>query len=85
MFSEFSNDAIKVGQQWVDTDERNTYRGKTGKAKPQHRIVEIIKLPTLSQPGVLKVLKAPKQPHSVGKLREFTRTKLVNHYARIGA
>lgn len=72
---------IKIGQRWIDVDTRNTYRGKTGRAKPQFREVEIVSLPTLSAPGVLKVVKAPKQPHSVGKLREFTRSKLIENYA----
>lgn len=76
---------IKIGQRWIDVDVRNTYRGKTGRAKPQYREVEIVSLPTLSSPGTMRVVKSPKQPHAVGKLREFTRTKLIENYARVGA
>lgn len=78
---------IKVGQRWVDVDIRNTERfGKNGRklAKPRHREVEIVALPTLSSPGVFRVLKAPKAPHTIGKLREFTRSKLIENYARVG-
>ncbi|QWS69727.1 hypothetical protein SEA_WILLIAMSTRONG_61 [Microbacterium phage WilliamStrong] len=74
---------IKVGQQWIDIDPRNTDRGKTGKAKPKHRTVEILKEPSLSSPGVFRIVKAPKAPHTVGKLREFTRGKLLDNYSRI--
>ena len=73
---------IKIGQLWIDVDVRNTDRGKTGKAKPKHRIVQIVSLPTLSSPGTLKVLKAPKQPHTVGRIKEFTTSKLINNYAQ---
>lgn len=76
---------IAVGQRWVDVDERNTDRGKTGRAKPKHREVEIVSLPTASAPGVMRVVKAPKAPHTVGKLREFTRGKLIENYALVGA
>jgi len=75
---------IRIGQRWIDVDVRNTDRGKTGRAKPKYREVEIITLPTLSSPGTLKVIKAPKQPHSVGKLREFTKSKLIENYALVG-
>ncbi|USH44812.1 hypothetical protein SEA_JUANYO_63 [Microbacterium phage Juanyo] len=75
---------IKVGQRWIDVDIRNTDRGKTGKAKPKYREVEIVALPTLSSPGVMKVVKAPKAPHTIGKLREFTRAKLIENYALTG-
>lgn len=74
---------IKIGQHWIDADVRNTDRGKTGRAKPKFRTVEIVALPTLSSPGVMKVLKAPKAPHTVGKLREFTTNKLVQNYALV--
>jgi hypothetical protein len=74
---------IKIGQRWIDVDVRNTDRGKTGKAKPKYREVEIISLPTLSSPGTMKVVKSPKRPDAVGKLREFTRTKLIQNYALI--
>ena len=79
-----TNVTIRIGQRWIDVDVRNTYRGKTGRAKPQYREVEIITLPTLSAPGTMKVIKAPKQPHSVGKLREFTKSKLIENYALVG-
>lgn len=79
-----TNPTIKVGQRWIDVDVRNTDRGKTGRAKPKFREVEIIKLPTLSSPGVMKVVKAPKTPHAVGKLREFTKAKLIENYALVG-
>ena len=75
---------IRIGQRWIDVDVRNTDRGKTGRAKPKYREVEIITMPTLSSPGTLKVIKAPKQPHSVGKLREFTKSKLIENYALVG-
>ena len=75
---------IRIGQRWIDVDVRNTDRGKTGRAKPKYREVEIIKLPTLSSPGVLKIVRAPKTPHSVGKLREFTKSKLIENYALVG-
>ncbi|QDK02454.1 hypothetical protein SEA_NUCCI_61 [Microbacterium phage Nucci] len=76
---------IQVGQHWIDVDVRNTERfGKNGRklAKPRYREVEIVALPTLSSPGVFRVVKAPKAPHTVGKLREFTRSKLIENYAR---
>ncbi|QCW22329.1 hypothetical protein SEA_LUNA18_61 [Microbacterium phage Luna18] len=73
---------IAVGQKWIDIDLRNADTGKSGRAKPKHRTVEIVALPTLSSPGVFRILKAPKAPHTVGKLREFTRGKLIDNYAR---
>ena len=79
------NPSIKVGQRWIDVDVRNTDRGKTGRAKPKYREIEIVSLPTLSSPGTYKVVKAPKTPHSVGKLREFTASKLIENYALVGA
>lgn len=75
------NPTIRVGQQWIDADVRNTDRGKTGKAKPKFRTVEIVALPTPSSPGVMRVIKAPKRPESVGGLRRFTKNKLINNYA----
>ena len=75
---------IRIGQRWIDVDVRNTDRGKTGRAKPKYREVEIITLPTLSSPGTLKVIKATKQPLSVGKLREFTKSKLIENYELVG-
>ncbi|QKN87816.1 hypothetical protein NEBULOUS_55 [Microbacterium phage Nebulous] len=75
---------VKVGDHFYDIDIRNTDRGKTGKAKPKHREVEIVALPTLSSQGVMKVVKAPKAPHTVGKLRRFTYAKLVDNYAPVG-
>lgn len=75
---------IKVGQRWIDIDVRNTDRGKTGKAKPKYREVEIVALPTPSSPGVMRVVKAPKAPHTIGKVRRFTTDKLINNYARLG-
>lgn len=76
---------VKVGQTWIDIDTRNTDRGKTGKAKPKYRTVKIIALPTISSQGVMEVVKAPKAPHTVGKLRRFTFDKLLENYARISA
>lgn len=76
---------ITVGQRWIDVDVRNTDRGKTGRAQPKYREVEIVRLPTLSSPGVMKVIRAPKAPHTVGALREFTRKLLIENYARRGA
>jgi hypothetical protein len=75
---------IRIGQRWIDVDVRNTDRGKTGRAKPKYREVEIIALPTISSHGVMKVIKAPKTPHSVGKLRTFTASKLIENYALVG-
>lgn len=75
---------VKVGQHWIDIDLRNTDRGKTGKAKPKHREVEIVALPTLSSQGVMRVVKAPKAPHTVGKLRRFTFYKLLINYFPAG-
>lgn len=75
---------VKVGQHWIDIDLRNTDRGKTGKAKPKHREVEIVALPTLSSQGVMRVVKAPKAPHTIGKLRHFTFDKLLANYAPAG-
>ncbi len=74
---------IQVGQRWIDVDVRNTDRGKTGRAKPKFREVEIVSLPTLSSKGVFRVVKAPKAPHTIGKLREFTRDKLIQNYALV--
>lgn len=74
---------IKVDQVWKDNDERNTDRGKTGRAKPKPRTVLILSLPTLSSPGVMQVLTAPKAPHTVGKLREFTGSKLTSFYSLV--
>lgn len=79
---------IKIGQKWIDADDRNTEtHGKNGRRLKQARFrtVEIVALPTLSSPGVMKVLTAPKAPHTVGKLREFTTHKLLNHYLPVGA
>ncbi|QIG58148.1 hypothetical protein SEA_ZEPP_60 [Microbacterium phage Zepp] len=75
---------VKVGQRFYDIDVRNTDRGKTGKAKPKHREVEIVALPTQSSQGVMRVIKAPKAPHTIGKLRRFTYTKLIENYAPVG-
>jgi hypothetical protein len=79
------NPSIKVGQRWIDVDVRNTDRGKTGRAKPKYREIEIVSLPTLSSPGTYIVKKAPKTPHSVGKLSEFTTAKLIENYSLVGA
>lgn len=76
---------VKVGQKWVDADPRNMDRGKSGRAKPKFREVEIVALPTLSSQGVMRVLKAPKAPHTIGKLRRFTYSKLALNYFRHGA
>jgi len=76
---------IKIGQRWIDVDVRNTDRGKTGRAKPKYREVEIIGLPTLSSKGTFRVVKAPKAPHTIGKLRQFTTAKLIENYALVGA
>lgn len=75
---------VKVGERFYDLDVRNTDRGKTGKAKPKHREVEIIALPTLSSAGVMKVIRAPKAPHTIGKLRRFSYDKLLTNYAPVG-
>lgn len=74
---------IQIGQKWLDADVRNTDRGKTGRAKPKFRTVEIVALPTLSSQGVMRVLKSPKAPHTEGKLRRFTADKLINNYALV--
>lgn len=74
---------ITIGQQWIDIDPRNVDTGKTGKAKAKFRVVEIVALPTLGSPGVMRVVKAPKAPHTVGKLRRFTRAKLATNYAPV--
>lgn len=79
---ELSNN-VKVGDRFYDIDVRNTDRGKTGKAKPKHREVEIVALPTLSSQGVMRVVKAPRAPHTIGKLRRFTYAKLVDNYAPV--
>jgi len=71
---------IKVGQRWHDVDLRNADRGKTGKARPKHREVEILSVPTLSMPGSFRVVKAPQNTASVGKVRKFTRAKLLANY-----
>lgn len=76
---------VKVGQRWIDIDVRNTDRGKTGRAKPKYREVEIVALPTLSSQGVMRVVKAPKAAHTIGKLRRFTFDKLLANYVRTGA
>lgn len=78
---------IQVGQRWFDVDTRNSITvGKNGRTlkKPLRREVEIVALPTLSSPGVFRVVSAPKAPHTVGKLREFTRGKLIDNYVRKG-
>lgn len=79
---------VQVGQRWIDVDVRNTERvGKNGRAlkKPRYRTVEIVSLPTISAKGVMRVVTAPRAPHTVGKLREFTRDKLIQNYALVGA
>ena len=73
---------VKVGQVWTDIDNRNTDRGKTGRAAPKHREVEIVALPTLGSAGVMRVVKAPRAPHTIGKLRRFTFAKLLQNYTR---
>ena len=70
-------DTIKVGQIWVDLDERNS---KKVKGRKRARRVEIVALPTLSSPGVMRVIEAPRNDKSVGQLREFTRAKLLGYY-----
>jgi len=80
---ELSN-RVKVGDHFYDMDVRNTDRGKTGKARPKYREVEIVALPTLSSQGVMRVVKAPKAPHTIGKLRRFTYSKLVDNYVPKG-
>jgi len=75
--------AIKVDQLWIDADVRNTDRGKTGKAKPKFRTVRILSVPTLSMPGSFIIVKAPKAPHTVGKVRKFTKGKLIENYALV--
>lgn len=76
---------VKVGDRFIDIDLRNTDRGKTGKAKPKHREVEIVALPALSSQGVMRVVKAPKAPHTIGKLRRFTYTKLALNYVPVSS
>lgn len=83
MFIPADSNQIRIGDVWVDRDERNTDRGKTGRARPKHRAVEIVALPTLSSPGVTKVIQAPRNGASVGKLKRFTRAKLVEHYVKV--
>lgn len=73
---------IKVGQKWIDLDERNAViNRRTNKYKP--REVEIVSLPTLSRKGVMRVVAAPNNERSVGQLREFTREKLLNYYGLV--
>jgi hypothetical protein len=72
---------IKPGQIWIDVDQRNTDRGKTGKARPKFREIEILSVPTPSMPGAFRVVKAPRAVHTIGKVRKFTRAKLVANYA----
>jgi hypothetical protein len=74
---------IEVGQVWLDKDLRNADRGKSGRARPKFRHVEIVSVPTLSMPGSFRVIKAPNNPGSVGKVRKFTRAKLIANYVRI--
>lgn len=73
---------VQVGQVWIDIDMRNPDRGKTGKAKPKYRTVEIVSLPTPTSPGTMRALTAPKARHTIGKLREFSYGKLLSNYAR---
>lgn len=78
---------IRVGQRWIDIDSRNMLLvGKNGRPlkKPKHREVEIVTMPTPSMPGTMRVVTAPKAPHTVGKLRKFTRGKLLANYALKG-
>ena len=84
MTTTLNSSHVKVGQTWVDTDIRTADRGKTGKAKPEYRTVEILTLPTLSRPGTMKVTKAPKHPHTIGKVKRFTFTKLLSGYEPAG-
>lgn len=76
---------VKVGQRWIDIDHRNADRGKTGRAKPKFREVEIISLPSLSSPGAFRIVKAPKAPHTIGKVRSFSFDKLLTHYTLASA
>lgn len=77
-----SADTIQVGQTWADLDMRNAKMKKVGGAvKP--RTVEIVSLPTASRKGVMRVTAAPHNEKSVGQLREFTREKLLAHYALV--
>ncbi|QGH80712.1 hypothetical protein SEA_ZANELLA_55 [Microbacterium phage Zanella] len=73
---------IKVGQVWEDLDARNAKRNKKGEPT-KFRRVEIVALPTLSRKGVMRVISAPLNRESEGKLREFTRGKLLNHYGLV--
>lgn len=75
---------IQVGQHWVDLDERNAKTTKKGKTRQiEFREVEVVSLPTLSTQGVMKVIKAPNNPKSVGQLRQFTRGKLLAYYGLV--
>lgn len=76
---------VKVGERWFDIDVRNIDRGKTGKAKPKHREVEIVALPTASSAGVMRVVKAPLAPHTIGKLRRFSYAKLIENYTPVSS
>ncbi|WNN96089.1 hypothetical protein SEA_SCHIMMELS22_58 [Microbacterium phage Schimmels22] len=79
---------VKVGQRWQDLDSRNSETHGSGNRrlkKPRHREVEIISLPSLSSPGAFRIVKAPKAPHTIGKVRSFSFDKLLTHYTLASA
>ncbi len=78
----------KVGQRFENVDPRNAelYRSGRKKGQPKRfRRVELVTLPTLSRPGVMRVLFDPKQPVKTGedRLREYTLAKLEQHYVAV--
>lgn len=74
---------IKVGQIWEDLDLRNAKLNKAKTKLIKARRVEIVSLPTLSRKGVMRVVAAPQNRESEGKLREFTRGKLLSYYGLV--
>lgn len=74
---------VQVGDLFYDIDNRNTVStGVKGQKlkKLKHRVVEIVALPSLSSQGVMRVVQAPKAPHTIGKLRRFSYAKLLSNY-----
>lgn len=74
------NPDIEIGQEWFDMDPRN-WSEENVDGWNRGRRVEIVTLPTRSRKGTMRVIEAPRNPKSVGQLREYTAGKLHTHYA----
>lgn len=75
---------VTVGSVWESNDERNTDRGKTGRAKPKPLQVVIVTLPTTSTAGIMQTVSSGASASEVGSTREFTYESLMRNYIKVG-